>query len=117
MFVSPYEYYKYPPCPQFGSLLEQYETHSSPRMTLLALFRQLLDVPNSFGGYYLESVDTPVLLTYSKPLASCTRESYLFQWFSSSQDGPCHRGYGKFWPPSTLAHTYIAHSSHLFTTS
>lgn len=56
--------------PQFDSMLEQYETpYTSPRMTPPASTRQLLDVPNSFGGYYMESVGTPALPTYSKPLA------------------------------------------------
>jgi hypothetical protein len=57
---------------QFDSILEQYETpYTSPRMTPSSLSRHLLDVPssNSFGGYYMESVGTPALSTYSKPLA------------------------------------------------
>lgn len=56
--------------PQFESMLDQYETpYTSPRMTPPASTRQLLDVPNSFGGYYMESVGTPALPTYNKPLA------------------------------------------------
>jgi hypothetical protein len=51
-------------------MLDQYETpYTSPRMTPPASTRQLLDVPNSFGGYYMESVGTPALPTYNKPLA------------------------------------------------
>jgi hypothetical protein len=56
--------------PQFDALLDQYETpYTSPRMTPPTSTRQLLDVPNAFGGYYMESVGTPALSTYSKPLA------------------------------------------------
>jgi hypothetical protein len=56
--------------PPFDSMLEQYETpYSSPRMTPPTSTRQLLDVPNSFGAYYMESVGTPALPTYNKPLA------------------------------------------------
>lgn len=55
--------------PQFNSMLEQYETpYTSPRMTPPASTRQLLDVPNSFEGYYIESVGPPALSTFSKPL-------------------------------------------------
>jgi hypothetical protein len=62
--------------PQFDSMLEQYETpYTSPRMTPPASTRQLLDVPNSFGGYYMESVGTPALSTYNKPLPQLFRTS------------------------------------------
>jgi hypothetical protein len=56
--------------PAFESMLEPYETpYSSPRMTPPTSTRQLLDVPNTFGGYYMESVGTPALPTYNKPMA------------------------------------------------
>jgi len=56
--------------PHFDSILEQYETpYTSPRMTPPTSSRQLLGVPNSFGGYFLESVGTPALSTYNKPMA------------------------------------------------
>ena len=56
--------------PPFESIMEQFETpYASPRMTPPSSSRQLLDVPNSFGGYYMESVGTPALSTYNKPLA------------------------------------------------
>jgi len=53
------------------SILEQYETpYTSPRMTPSSSRNQLLDVPNSYGVYsYMESVGTPALSTYSKPIA------------------------------------------------
>lgn len=54
----------------FDSMLEHYETpYSSPRMTPPTSTRQLLDVPNAFGAYYMESVGTPALPTYNKPMA------------------------------------------------
>lgn len=55
--------------PAFDPMLEQYETpYSSPRMTPPTTTRRLLDVPNSFGGYYMdvEVVGTPA---YNKPMA------------------------------------------------
>ncbi|TAQ83741.1 hypothetical protein B7494_g7943 [Chlorociboria aeruginascens] len=55
--------------PPFDSIMEQYETQPSPRMTSPNASRQLLDVPNTFGGYYMESVGTPALSTYNKPLS------------------------------------------------
>jgi hypothetical protein len=56
--------------PAFDSMLEHYETpYSSPRMTPPTSTRQLLDVPNTFGGYYMESVGTPALPAYNKPMA------------------------------------------------
>ncbi|KAE9378029.1 hypothetical protein N431DRAFT_171451 [Stipitochalara longipes BDJ] len=55
----------------FESMLDQYETpYMSPRMTPPSRGHQLLDVPNgAFGGLYMESVGTPALSTYIKPLA------------------------------------------------
>lgn len=57
--------------PPFESILEQYDTpYMSPRMTPPSRSHQLLDVPGtSFGGIYVESVGTPALSTYIKPLA------------------------------------------------
>jgi hypothetical protein len=62
--------------PAFDSIMEQYELppYVSPRMTPPGSTRgHLLDVPNSFGqlGHYMdmESVGTPALSTYCKPLA------------------------------------------------
>jgi hypothetical protein len=57
--------------PPFESMLEQYDTpYMSPRMTPPSRGHHLLDVPGgSFGGIYVESVGTPALSTYSKPLA------------------------------------------------
>jgi hypothetical protein len=57
--------------PGFDAMLD-YETPyvASPHMTPPSSTRQLLDVPNSFGGYYMESVGTPAAIaTYNKPLA------------------------------------------------
>jgi Fungal specific transcription factor domain len=55
----------------FESMLDQYDTpYMSPRMTPPARGHQLLDVPGGpFGGIYMESVGTPALSTYIKPLA------------------------------------------------
>lgn len=55
----------------FESMLDQYDTpYMSPRMTPPSRGPQLLDVPGgSFGGIYMESVGTPALSTYIKPLA------------------------------------------------
>lgn len=52
------------------SILDQYETpYTSPRMTPPSR-SQLLDVPNSYGGYaYMESVGTPALSTYKRTVA------------------------------------------------
>jgi hypothetical protein len=59
-----------PRTPPFESIMEQFETsYTSPRMTPPSSSRQLLDIPNAFGGYYMESVGTPTLSTYNKPLA------------------------------------------------
>jgi hypothetical protein len=57
--------------PGFESILDQYDAPytRSPRMTPPNPSRQLLDVPNSFGSFFMESVGTPALSTYSKPLA------------------------------------------------
>lgn len=63
--------------PPFEAIMEQYEAppYPSPRMSPPSSSRLLLDGPNSFGGYYVESVGTPALSAYSKPLA---------QFFSAS---------------------------------
>jgi hypothetical protein len=55
----------------FESMLDQYDTpYMSPRMTPPSRGHQLLDVPSgAFGGLYMESVGTPALSTYIKPLA------------------------------------------------
>ena len=55
----------------FDSILDQYDTpYMSPRMTPPSRGHQLLDVPNgAFGGLYMESVGSPALSTYMKPLA------------------------------------------------
>jgi hypothetical protein len=55
----------------FETIPEQYETapYMSPRITSPISSHQLLDVPNAFGGYHMESVGTPALSTYRKPLA------------------------------------------------
>ncbi|PBP16048.1 hypothetical protein BUE80_DR013235 [Diplocarpon rosae] len=42
---------------------------ASPRMSSPISSRQLLDGPNSYGGFLLETVGTPALSTYHKPLA------------------------------------------------
>jgi hypothetical protein len=57
--------------PPFEPMLDQYDTpYMSPRMTPPSRRHQLLDVPGgSFGGIYVESVGTPALSTYIKPLA------------------------------------------------
>jgi len=57
--------------PGFESILDQYDAPytTSPRMASPNPSRQLLDVPNSFGSYFMESVGTPALSTYNKPLA------------------------------------------------
>jgi len=57
--------------PPFDSMLDQYDTpYMSPRMTPPFRGHHLLDVPGgSFGGIYMESVGTPALSTYIKPLA------------------------------------------------
>lgn len=56
--------------PPFDAILEQFETpYASPRMSPPSSSHQLLDVPTSFGGYYMESVGTPAPSTYNKPLA------------------------------------------------
>ncbi|TVY82717.1 Zinc finger protein [Lachnellula suecica] len=56
-------------------ILDQYETpYTSPRMTPPSR-NQLLDVPNSYGGYYMESVGTPALSTYVKPTAQLSPAS------------------------------------------
>lgn len=63
----------------FDTMLEYEAAYvTSPRMTPPPSTRQLLDVPNSFGGYYMESVGTPATIsTYNKPMA------HLFQASSS----------------------------------
>ncbi|KAF4637838.1 hypothetical protein G7Y89_g252 [Cudoniella acicularis] len=57
--------------PPFETILEQYETpYTSPRISPPTSQSQLLDVPNAFGGYYsMESVGTPTLSTYIKPMS------------------------------------------------
>ena len=56
--------------PAFDSMLDHFETpYSSPRMTPPNSTRQLLHVPNTFGTYYMDSVGTPALPTYNKPMA------------------------------------------------
>jgi hypothetical protein len=57
--------------PPFESILDPYDTpYMSPRMTPPSRRQQLLDVPSgSFGGIYMESVGTPALSTYIKPVA------------------------------------------------
>ncbi|KAH6674073.1 hypothetical protein B0J14DRAFT_653390 [Halenospora varia] len=57
--------------PPFDAMLEQYEqtAFTSPRIsTPNAPQSQLLDVPG-YGGYYMESVGTPTLSTYTKPIS------------------------------------------------
>ncbi|KAH9223689.1 hypothetical protein DL95DRAFT_101710 [Leptodontidium sp. 2 PMI_412] len=58
----------------YDAILERYETHTpfaSPRMNSPISSRgQLLDVPNSYGNFFMDTVGTPALSTYiSKPLA------------------------------------------------
>ncbi|PVH80575.1 hypothetical protein DL98DRAFT_187095 [Cadophora sp. DSE1049] len=56
----------------YDAILERYETpFASPRMNSPISSRgQLLDVPNSYGNFFMETVGTPALSTYiSKPLA------------------------------------------------
>ncbi|TVY56525.1 Zinc finger protein klf1 [Lachnellula cervina] len=63
--------------PEFDpSILDQYETsYTSPRMTPPSR-NQLLGVPSSYGGYtYMESVGTPALSTYNKPIAQLSSAS------------------------------------------
>jgi hypothetical protein len=54
---------------KFDSSLEKYGMpHMSPRITPPSLSRQP-DIPIPFGGDYMESVGTPALTTYGRPLA------------------------------------------------
>ncbi|KAH7356557.1 hypothetical protein BKA65DRAFT_547948 [Rhexocercosporidium sp. MPI-PUGE-AT-0058] len=58
----------------YDAILERYETHTpfaSPRMNSPISSRgQLLDVPSSYGNFFMDTVGTPALTTYiSKPLA------------------------------------------------
>ena len=56
--------------PAFDAMLEHYETpYSSPRMTPPTSTPQLLDVPNTFGTHYMDSVGTPALPTYNKSMS------------------------------------------------
>ena len=56
--------------PSFDSFMDQYEAPSfASERTTPSSIRGHLDVPNSFGGYYIESVGTPALSTHNKPLA------------------------------------------------
>ena len=58
--------------PAFESMLDHFDTpYMSPRMTPPSRGHHLLDVPGpgAFGGIYVESVGTPALSTYVKPMA------------------------------------------------
>jgi hypothetical protein len=62
--------------PQFESPLEQFlGPYVSPRMTRPSVSQQLLDVTNSLDPFYMDSVGTPTLSIFSKPLASVLSES------------------------------------------
>lgn len=57
------------PQTKFDTSLEQFEMpHISPRITPSSSSRQP-DIPDPFGGDHMESVGTPVLTTYGRPLA------------------------------------------------
>lgn len=54
----------------FDTIIENLETpFASPGMSPSTSSRVLLDIPNSFGGYYMESVGTLTLSTYNKLFA------------------------------------------------
>lgn len=56
--------------PQFDSVLGQFESYASPRMTPLGVSNTLLDAPISFERFSVEPMETPALSMYSKSMAS-----------------------------------------------
>jgi hypothetical protein len=63
------------PSPQFNSMLGQFESYASSRMTSSSVPQALLDVPSSVEGYSVEPVRAPTFSMYRKPLAQVFSES------------------------------------------